>query len=85
MYHVEVSDKAYKALKKFPLFHAQVILRKIHLLKHYDPLMPNIKALKGEWQGVFRLRVGNYRIVFEIHQRSLAILIIDIFHRGKGY
>ena len=85
MYSVEVSDKAHKILKKLPLFHAQVILRKIDQLKNYHPLMSNIKTLKGELQGAFRLRVGDYRVVFEIHRSVLTILVIDIFHRGKGY
>ena len=85
MYRVEVTEKAYKALKKIPPFHAQVILQKVQGLKNYHPLMSNVKALKGEFQGVFRLRVGDYRVIFEMHQKVLAVLVIDIFHRGKGY
>lgn len=40
------------------------------------------KSLKGEKKGLWRYRVGNYRIVANIQDKELIILIIDMGH-GK--
>ena len=43
------------------------------------------KKLEGEYQGQFVLRVWPYRIIYEIRQRELVVLIIRIGHRPGGY
>ena len=52
-----------------------------------DPFLGDVKALKGEeWKGVFRRRVGNYRILFmpAAGQRIVRILHI-LIRSGKTY
>ena len=44
---------------------------------------PDIKKLKGRFSGTFRLRTGDYRILFRISDKS--IFIIDILPRGQVY
>jgi len=43
----------------------------------------DIKALSGEWDGCFRLRVGDFRVIFEITPE--AIVIIRVRHRSDVY
>lgn len=43
------------------------------------------KALTGQFKGSWRYRVGNYRILAEIQDDRLIILLIDIGHRGMIY
>lgn len=43
------------------------------------------KALTGQFKGSWRYRVGNYRILAEIHDDELIILVIDIGHRSTAY
>ena len=38
-------------------------------------------ALKGEFEGLRRLRVGRYRIVYEWPQRELVVLVVRVVHR----
>ena len=45
--------------------------------------MPDIKKLKGRFKGTFRLRDGDFRILFRISNKS--IFIIDILPRGQVY
>ena len=85
IYKVTFRQSALKSLKRLPKFHSKVILSKIERLAYFSPNTPNIKALKGELQGSFRLRVGDYRVVFEVHQEIVTVVIVEIFHRGKGY
>jgi len=45
----------------------------------------NIKKLKGELTGKFRLRTGKYRIVYRIENDKSKVIIEDIAVRGKIY
>ena len=42
-------------------------------------------ALKGEWLGLRRLRVGSYRIVYELLERQLLVLVVRVGHRRGVY
>ena len=44
-----------------------------------------IKKLKGEWLGFYRLRLRNYRVIYEKIDDQLIIHIIRIAHRKKVY
>jgi len=39
-------------------------------------------ALKGEFAGLRRIRVGSYRIISEVRQQELAVLVVRVGHRG---
>lgn len=42
-------------------------------------------ALKGEFEGLRRLRVGNFRVVYEWQRTELVILMVRIGHRRDVY
>lgn len=41
------------------------------------------EALAGEFKGLFKLRVGDYRIIYTLVQSD--VLVLRIGHRGKAY
>jgi mRNA interferase RelE/StbE len=43
------------------------------------------KILKGEFSGLRRIRVGNYRVVYEINEGAVMILVVRIAHRKEVY
>ena len=43
------------------------------------------KGLTGERAGQWRYRVGDYRVICEIHDNVLIILVLSIGHRSKVY
>ncbi len=55
------------------------------LAENPEVLKNNIKALKGEHKGKFRLRVRQYRVIFQIKDEELIITIIRIGHRKEIY
>ena len=48
-------------------------------------IYPNIKALKGEFSGYYRYRVGDYRVIYEIDDNSKLVTILLIAHRSRVY
>jgi mRNA interferase RelE/StbE len=45
----------------------------------------DIKALKGEWKGYLRMRVGKVRVIFTINAELDELQIYDIDFRGNIY
>ena len=83
-YKIFFTDIALKNLKKYSEDDKKRILKKIEELPD-DPFnMPNVKKLIDFYPS-YRLRVGNYRILFEKKDNLQIIDIIDILHRSKAY
>ncbi len=43
------------------------------------------KALSGEFKGLYRWRSGKFRIIYEIQQEALIVLVLRIAHRKDVY
>jgi mRNA interferase RelE/StbE len=43
------------------------------------------KALTGNLSGLWRYRVGDYRVVCRIHDDTICVLVLDVGHRGDIY
>ena len=84
MYRIEYSRDAQKVLVRMPANTAQLVRSKIEQLAS-DPLGSNnnVKRLKG--MDAFRLRVGDWRIVYELHHRTVVVFIIRIGPRSSVY
>ena len=44
-----------------------------------------IKALKGDWNGFYRLKLRTYRVIFTKEADRLIILIVRVSHRKDVY
>ena len=77
----EISEEVGKALKKFPQAYARRIDKTIGALPS-DPYRGDLKKVKGE-PLLWRRRVGDYRIFFEINQRTRSIEVRWVEHRGS--
>jgi mRNA interferase RelE/StbE len=60
------------------------ILNKIEWLsvnfEQIDPL-----PLTGQWLGFYKLRVGDYRVIYELDRESKLIIITRVGHRSEVY
>jgi len=80
MYSIIWDPKALDALNKIEQHISKRILKKIDELQE-DPLSKGVKHLKGRHG--FRLRVGDYRIIFHIEGDEIHILKVG--HRKHVY
>ena len=46
---------------------------------------PNIKKLKGEFEGFYRFRIGKYRLFYVIQENELLVISVDIEKRKDAY
>ncbi|RLA71324.1 MAG: type II toxin-antitoxin system RelE/ParE family toxin [Epsilonproteobacteria bacterium] len=86
MYSLVFLTSAKKEFKKLDSVVQKRIKKKLILLvENPDVLKNNIKPLKGGHEGKFRLRVNQYRVVFQIKDDELIITIIRVGHRKEIY
>lgn len=50
-----------------------------------NPISENSKKIKGKYRNLFRIRVGDFRILYSIDHDSKEILIVKIDKRSKIY
>jgi len=82
-YRIEVTPAARRDLSKLP----KDILRRIdsHIIAlTEDPFPSGAKKLQGS-EDFFRIRVGDYRIIYTVERQRLVILLIRIGHRRSIY
>lgn len=86
MYKVEFSKKALKELKKIDRSTSLLIVGWVrkNLEGCTDPRQTG-KALKGNLNNLWRYRIGDYRLIAEIHDENIIILIMNIGHRKDIY
>lgn len=81
-YEVVLTGKAQKQLCELPKKTQAAIALAIDALK--EGLNHHCKKLQGLEAG-YRLRVGDYRIIFQIERGKLVIVVIKIAHRRDVY
>lgn len=84
MFDVKYSNQASKFLKQMDKILVKRLLSKIEeLIK--EPVGHDAKTIKGYKETIFRVRVGDYRILYELDHKEKLIGIIKIDRREKSY
>ena len=86
MYRVEFTEKALKALKKLDRYTALLITAWIRKnLEGCTNPRQHGKGLVGDKSGQWRYRVGDYRLLADIQDERVIILILNVGHRRDIY
>ena len=80
MYKIIIKKKAKKFIDKLPMPTKKRIIEAINLL----PYGSDIKQMKGH-DDLFRLRVGDYRIIYTVDNGELIVYVIGAENRGQIY
>ena len=83
IFEIQFKSSAGKEFRDLPQDIKKRVITKIDLLSS-NPLPKDVKKLKGK-NDYYRLRVGVFRIVYELHQSEKMILITRIRHRHDAY
>lgn len=82
-YKIEISSTAEKSLKKIPKKDLLKVVQSIQQLA-IVPFPEGCRKLKGA-EDVYRIRQGNYRIIYEVVNKKLTILVLKIGRRKDIY
>lgn len=82
-YRVELTPAADRQFKKLP-HEAQARLKKKLVALKDDPYPPGVERLRTPG-ALLRIRVGDYRIVYGVHDDLLLVLVIRLGHRREIY
>jgi mRNA interferase RelE/StbE len=85
MYRLTFTDRALKSLKSIPKQDAEKIIGQLQELAESPQSKSNVKCLQNHPRAVFRLRVGNYRVLFNKYIEFEVIEVIDLGHRKEIY
>lgn len=83
MFRVEYAKGVVKDLKKLPKETAKKALGIVETILAKDPSQGI--PLKGSYKGLWKYRVGDYRIVYSVESHHLVILVLRIRHRKDVY
>ena len=81
-YKIFIEKPAQKSLSRIPSVYQDRIISAIQALAK-NPRPAGCKKLSG--REAWRIRIGNYRVIYEIHDDRLIILVIVIGHRKDIY
>jgi mRNA interferase RelE/StbE len=83
MFEIILKPSVEKQMDRLP---GKVRLRVLAALEHLrsDPRPVGCVKLSGE-ENLWRLRMGSYRVVYEIHDERLILLVLRVAHRKDAY
>jgi mRNA interferase RelE/StbE len=84
MFHVEFTPTAASDLERLNKATAQRILAKIRwLAENFETKVP--EPLTGQFEGIFKLRLGDYRILYTSNKTEETIIVHFVRHRSEVY
>ena len=83
MHEISYTADALKTLRRIPRNTADLIRRKTQEVAADPANAQNVKKLKG--RDGYRLRVGDWRVVYDIEAGKLVLIVIEIGPRGDIY
>ncbi|OGW60326.1 MAG: addiction module toxin RelE [Nitrospirae bacterium RBG_16_64_22] len=74
--------RALKELAKLDRQHRTRVVEAVEGLAK-DPFQGT--AIEGQWEGLRRLRVGSYRVIYALDRGQLLVLVLRVGHRREVY
>ncbi|QQS01918.1 MAG: type II toxin-antitoxin system RelE/ParE family toxin [Austwickia sp.] len=84
-WQVQYSPRAAKALRKLDKPVARRVFDAVERVATLDDPAGACKALSDPLAGLWRLRVGNYRVILDIRREQVVIVALDLGHRSVVY
>jgi len=82
-YRLEMSPRASRDLRKIPTRALERLKDHIDALAHI-PRPREVVKLAGEID-TYRIRVGDYRVLYEVHDRVLLVIVLKVADRKEAY
>ena len=84
-WRIEIDKDVQRAMRKLDGQVAKRITAKLREVSQLEDPRSTGKALTGNLAGLWRYRVGDYRIICDIEDEVLVVLVVDVAHRSGVY
>lgn len=84
IYRIKIAKRAKRDIKKFDPDVQKQIREAIDGLA-LNPRLQSSKLMKGRYKGYRRERMGDYRVIYEVRDKKLIVLVIRVGHRRDIY
>ena len=81
-YAIRIKESAARELQRIERSERERLIAAIDRLAE-NPFAGS--ALKGDLRGLRRIRVGDYRLIYEVQERDLVVLVLCAAHRREAY
>lgn len=88
MYQVKIHRQVEKTLRGLPKAHYRKFLEFIDILEYEPVPRQKFDTIKLEGTGdldIYRVRLGDYRVIYSVNWKDKLIKILELKHRGKAY
>ena len=82
-YRIEIDSSAWRELMKLPEDVQSTLSDAIYQLQS-NPRPSGCKKLEGE-SGFYRIRAGNYRVIYDVQDQKLVVVVVKVGKRDKVY
>jgi mRNA interferase RelE/StbE len=83
-FEVYLTDRAERSLVRLDRQIARRILRKLTTLAENVEVVQHV-AMAGRWKGYYRIRIGDYRAIYDLDYNERILIVILIGHRREVY
>lgn len=84
MYKITFTKQAYKSLRRTPKNVVDRIRKKLDLIAE-DPFATHSNVTKLQNRPGYRMRVGNWRVIYDVRNDELVITVLKVGSRGGIY
>ncbi|MBI3158758.1 MAG: type II toxin-antitoxin system RelE/ParE family toxin [Chloroflexi bacterium] len=84
MYRISYTKQAARALMRMPKHTAKLVREKVENIAA-DPYGDHPNATKLQGREGYRLRVGDWRVIYQVQDKELLILVLKVASRGEVY
>lgn len=82
-YRVDFTSAAARQMRKLPRATRHRLVEAVTALER-DPRPPGARKLTGE-RTAWRIRVGDYRVIYDVYDRELTVTVVRAAHRREAY
>lgn len=82
---IEFKQSAVKELKKIDKISQKRIIKFLESTVYLESPRLRGKALKGGHKDLWRYRIGNYRVICDLEDEKLVVLVVRVGHRKDVY
>lgn len=83
-YTVEIAPAAKRQIRALPKAAQARVVERLRALAE-EPRPRGAKKLQGEAGDFYRVRVGDYRVVYSVDGKKLEVLVVKVAHRREVY